>query len=95
MADEKNTNRQNDTNLQDNTNRQDDTNQPKSMSASAGANTGTARQGDVKSERGGEQSDQISGETQKGAHNQEMENRNPQGNKPNRNQSARQEGDKF
>jgi hypothetical protein len=75
---------------------QNDTNKPRSMSAAAGAHTGgTARQGDVKSERGGEQSDQISGETQKGAHNQEMENRNPQGNKPNQNQSSRQEGNKF
>jgi len=35
---------------------------------------------DVKEQRGGEQADQISGETQKGAHNQTMENRNPQGN---------------
>jgi hypothetical protein len=33
--------------------------------------------GDVKEQRGGEQSDQISGETDKGAHNQEKENRNP------------------
>jgi hypothetical protein len=51
--------------------------------------------GDVKEQRGGEQSDQISGETQKGAHNQEMENRNPQGNKANQSQSDRQEGDTF
>ena len=68
----------------------------KSFGAAAGAPfQGTQRQGDVKSERGGEQSDQISGETQKGAHNQEMENRNPQGNKPDRNQSSRQEGNKL
>jgi hypothetical protein len=51
--------------------------------------------GDVKEQRGGEQTDQISGETQKGAHNQEMENRNPQGNKANQSQSDRQEGDTF
>lgn len=51
--------------------------------------------GDVKEQRGGEQSDQLSGETQKGAHNQEMQNRNPQGNKANQNQSERQEGDAF
>jgi hypothetical protein len=50
---------------------------------------------DVKEQRGGEQSDQISGETQKGAHNQEMKGRNPQGNKANQNQSDRQEGDSF
>ena len=49
--------------------------------------------GDVTEQRGGEQSDQLSGETQKGAHNQEMQNRNPQGNKANQNQSDRQEGD--
>jgi hypothetical protein len=58
------------------------------------AGTQPAR-GDVTEQRGGEQSDQISGETQKGAHNQEMENRNPQGNKANQNQSDRQEGDSF
>jgi hypothetical protein len=51
--------------------------------------------GDVKEQRGGEQTDQISGETQKGAHNQEMQNRNPQGNTANQNQSDRQEGDTF
>jgi hypothetical protein len=45
----------------------------------------SARQGDVTTGRGGEQSDQISGETQKGAHNQEAQGRNPQGNKPDRN----------
>ncbi|MBD0327534.1 MAG: hypothetical protein ICV68_13945 [Pyrinomonadaceae bacterium] len=70
-------------------------NQSKSMGAAAGAQGGTERQGDVKSQRGGPQEDQISGETEKGAHNQEMENRNPQGNKPNQNQSARQEGNTF
>lgn|GEM_PF-3537942 len=73
-------------------------NPAKSMGAAAGASApaqGSQRQGDVKSERGGEQSDQLSGETQKGAHNQEMKGRNPQGNKPDRNQSARQKGNKF
>ena len=58
------------------------------------AGTQPAR-GDIKEQRGGEQSDQLSGETQKGAHNQEMQNRNPQGNKANQNQSDRQEGDSF
>jgi hypothetical protein len=71
-------------------------NQDKSFGAAAGAQAeGTPPQEDVKAQRGGEQSDQITGQTQKGAHNQEMENRNPQGNKPDQNQSARQEGDKF
>ncbi len=51
--------------------------------------------GDVTEQRGGVQEDQLSGETQKGAHNQEMENRNPQGNKTDRNQNDRQEGDTF
>jgi hypothetical protein len=75
--------------------------QPKSMGVAAGATPtpvpaqGSQRQGDVKTGRGGEQSDQISGETQKGAHNAEMEGRNPQGNKPNQNQSARQKGNTF
>lgn len=71
-------------------------NQDKSFGAAAGAQAeGTGPQEDVGARRGGEQSDQISGETQKGAHNQEMENRNPQGNKPDRNQSARQQGNKL
>ncbi len=48
----------------------------------------SARQGDVVRGRGGEQTDQISGETQRGAHNQEMKGRNPQGNKDDRNQSS-------
>ena len=73
------------------------TNQNKSKGAAAGAafNGGTARQGDVKTERGGEQTDQISGETQKGAHNQEAKNRNPQGNKNDDDQRFRPGGDTF
>ena len=71
-------------------------NQDKSFGAAAGAQAeGTGPQEDVKAQRGGPQSDQITGQTQKGAHNQEMKNNNPQGNKPDQNQSARQEGDKF
>ena len=77
-------------------------NQDKSFGAAAGAQSeGSSaaqqqqQQGNVTAQRGGPQSDQISGQTQKGAHNQEMENRNPQGNKPDQNQSARQEGNKF
>lgn len=69
-------------------------NQEQARAATASAqHQESARQGDVVTGRGGEQSDQISGETQKGAHNQEMKGRNPQGNKPDQNQSARQEGD--
>ena len=70
-------------------------NQDKSLGAAAGANAGSPQRQppDVKAQRGGPQADQISGETQKGAHNQEMKNKNPQGNKPDRNQSARQKGD--
>ena len=71
-------------------------NQDKSFGAAAGAQAGgPTPQEDVKAKRGGKQSDQISGETQKGAENQEMETRNPQGNKPDRNQSARQQGNKL
>jgi hypothetical protein len=71
-------------------------NQDKSFGAAAGAQAeGTGPQEDVKAKRGGVQSDQITGQTQEGAHNQETENRNPQGNKPDQNQSAGQQGDKF
>jgi hypothetical protein len=72
------------------------TNQGLSSDEAAAKQAGTQPpRGDVTEQRGGEQSDQISGETQKGAHNQEMENRNPQGKKANQNQSDRQEGDTF
>jgi hypothetical protein len=37
--------------------------------------------GDVTEQRGGPQADQVAGETDKGAHNQAMKGRNPQGNK--------------
>lgn len=39
---------------------------------------------DIKEQRGGFQGDQIVGETEKGASNQEAKNRNPQGNKEER-----------
>ena len=42
------------------------------------------RRNDVTEQRGGPQSDQIAGETDKGAHNQATKGRNPQGNKPQR-----------
>jgi hypothetical protein len=39
------------------------------------------RRNDITEQRGGPQADQVAGETDKGAHNQAMEGRNPQGNK--------------
>jgi hypothetical protein len=50
---------------------------------------------DVTEQRGGLQADQLSGETEKGAQNQAKKNRNPQGNDPDQNQSARQKGNTF
>lgn len=38
----------------------------------------------IKEQRGGRQDDQITGQTEKGAHNQTMKGRNPQGNPPER-----------
>ena len=75
-------------------------NEPKSMSATAGAQAAPVTQNAtggqaVKQQRGGPQEDQLSGETERGAHNNEMRGANPQGNKPDRNQSARQKGDTF
>ena len=75
-------------------NRQTPHDEPKSMSAAAGAHyapyTSDARSThDVKAQRGGVQEDQLSGETQKGAHNQEMRGRNPQGNNPDQSRSER------
>ena len=37
---------------------------------------------DVKEQRGGPQDNQITGQVEKGAHNQTMKGRNPQGNPP-------------
>lgn len=51
--------------------------------SSTGTQMGRVEQNDVKPQSGGKQADQISGETQKGAQNQEAENRNPQGNSQN------------
>jgi hypothetical protein len=67
-----------------------DKNQNQSFGATAGAQIGTQGEGNTQAQRGGTQADQITGETEKGAHNQDTENRNPQGNNPNQNQSARQ-----
>ena len=76
------------------------TNESKSMSAAAGAQSAPVTQNAteeqaIKQQRGGPQEDQLSGETERGAHNNEMRGANPQGNKPDRNQSARQKGDTF
>jgi hypothetical protein len=49
--------------------------------------------GDVTEQRGGPQANQLSGETDKGAKTEAKENRNPQGNDPDQNRSARQKGD--
>ena len=67
---------------------QDQTNQ---AAAAKQAGTQPPRE-DVTEQRGGVQADLIGGETAKGARNQDKENRNPQGNNPNQNQSSRQEG---
>lgn len=37
---------------------------------------------DIIEQRGGSQDNQITGQTEKGAHNQDMKGRNPQGNDP-------------
>lgn len=47
---------------------------------------------DLKEEQGGPQANQLSGQTDTGAHNQEAQNRNPRGENADRNQSDRQEG---
>ena len=73
---------------------QDNPNQEKALGAAAGAPYATEAQ-NQKAERGGEQENQLSGETDRGAHNQMNENRNPSGNAPDRNQQARQEGNKL
>jgi hypothetical protein len=72
----------------------DEKNQNQSAAA-AGAVPSGMTPDNVKGQRGGPQGDQISGETPKGAHNQDKENRNPSGNKADRNQSDRQEGSTF
>lgn len=76
------------------------TNESKSMGAAAGAQSAPVTQNATeeqatRQQRGGPQEDQLSGETERGAHNNEMRGANPQGNKPDRNRSARRKGDKF
>ena len=63
----------------------------KAQAAAAGAAFTTESQKST-AQRGGPQEDQLAGETDKGAHNQAEENRNPSGGEPDGNQQARQEG---
>lgn len=82
-------------------NQSDGPQERKANAMAAGAQAGVPLAQDATAEqatlqaRGGRQEDQISGETQRGAHNNEMRGANPQGNKPDRNQSKRQEGNEF
>lgn len=73
----------------------DEKDQNQSAGAAAGAVPSGMTPDNVKGQRGGPQGDQIVGETPKGAQNQDRENRNPSGNKADRNQSDRQEGSTF
>ena len=82
-------------------NQSDGPQERKANAMAAGAQAGvpvaqdaTAEQATLQA-RGGRQEDQIVGETERGAHNNEMRGANPQGNKPNQNQSKRQEGNEF
>lgn len=85
MADERNTNQPNQPN-------QPQPNEERAMGAAAGATPPTTEAQDLKAQRGGPQEDQLTGQTDEGAQNQTRENRNPSGNEPDQNQSARQEG---
>jgi hypothetical protein len=70
--------------------------QGQSAAAAAAKQAGTQPpRNDMTEQRGGPQENQLSGETDKGAQTQAKENRNPQGNDPNQNRSARQEGNNF
>ena len=63
-------------------------NEERAFGAAAGAPFQTEAQ-EMKAQRGGEQEDQIVGETERGAHNQRRQNRNPTGNDA----EAREQGD--
>jgi hypothetical protein len=96
MADDKRTTNNQPTGNQPTNNRETNN---QAMGAAAGApyssnETNTNSPQNPNAARGGKQEDQLSGETQKGAHNNEMRGANPQGNKPDQ-QSARREGDKY
>ena len=77
-----------------NLNQPNQPNEEKAVGAAAGTPNQTDAQS-LKAQRGGEQSDQITGQTSKGAENQSKENRNPSFNDPDRNQSGRQEGNEL
>jgi len=69
------------------------TNQGSSSDEAARKQAGTQPpRNDIEEQRGGQQADQLSGETEKGSRTQAKENRNPQGNDPDQNRSARQKG---
>lgn len=63
-------------------------NEDRAFGAAAGAPFQTEAQ-EMKAQRGGEQEDQVAGETERGAHNQGRQNRNPAGNDA----EAREQGD--
>ena len=62
------------------------------MAAGASAGGTLSESQRTKAQTGGEQTDQLSGETPKGAHNQDKKNRNPSGGKQGRNRGAGHEG---
>ena len=64
---------------------QQNPNEERAVGAAAGAPNQTDAQ-NLKAQSGGLQEDQITGQTSEGAFNQSRENRNPSGNKPERNQ---------
>ena len=66
-------------------------NEERAVGAAAGAPFQTEAQ-EMKAQRGGAQEDQIVGETDRGAHNQSRQNRNPSGNDPD---AGAQGGDNF
>jgi hypothetical protein len=71
----------------------DEKNTTQGQSAAAAKQAGTQPpRNDVTEQRGGPQANQLTGETDKGAQTEAKENRNPQGNDPDQNRSARQEG---
>jgi hypothetical protein len=74
---------------------ENNTNQDQTDQAAAKRAGTQPPRGDVTEQRGDAQADQIGGETAKGSHNQDKENRNPSGHNPNQNQSSRQKGNTF
>jgi hypothetical protein len=58
-----------------------DANQTNSVERKLAYGETQPRRNDIKEQRGGPQTNQVMGETDKGAHNQDTKGRNPQGNK--------------